>query len=103
MTEVSDWLPIVFLPFAMGVFLLGRDARREVVRRWAESNNLTLVRRLPSWYRLSPFWLSLILGKQRVEYWLVKDAFGMEHRVWLKLGGVFVGSFSDQVIEEWES
>ena len=82
--------------------ILNFQRRRDMVKAWAVSNHVTLVRRLSSWDRPSPF-LPATLGRRRVQYWLVRDAAGMEHRVWLRLGDSLLGTLSDEVAEKWES
>ena len=95
-------LTIAFVPLA--VWLAIRDIRRQrqVVRDWAAANHVTLMRRLPAWYRVSPFLAQAIFGgHQSVEYWLVKDSVGIERRVWLKIGSFFRGT-TREISAEWE-
>ncbi len=96
------WLTIAFLPLAAWLYIRDRRRQRETVEEWAVVNQVTLLHRLPTWYRFSPFVLSILLGSyQRVEYWLVRDEYGMERRVWLKLGNFFLGA-TREITAKWE-
>ena len=101
--DLFDWWPFVIVPLFALLAIRGYRRQRQLVKDWAAANNVTLIRRLPSWYRLSPFPFAAALGKHRIEYWLVRDAVDIEHRVWLKLGDFMFGSLLDQITEEWES
>ncbi len=101
--DLLDWLPWVIVPIFAVLAVRGYLRQNELVKEWAAANNVILVRRLASWYRLSPFPLAAALGKHRIQYWLVRDAVGMEHRVWLKLGDFILGSLVEKVEDQWES
>ena len=96
-----EWLPWILFPLFGFLALRGYRRQRQLVKAWAVSNNVTLIRRLPSWYRLSPF-VFAAFGKHRIEFWLVRDAVGIERRVWLKLGNFMLGSLLAEITEEWE-
>lgn len=96
------WATIAFIPVAVWLFILDRRRQRAVVQEWAWENRVTLVHRLPTWYRLSPFvFTELLGGNQRIEYWIVKDSVGLEYRVWLKIGSYLRGA-TRETEAEWD-
>jgi hypothetical protein len=76
--------------------------KRQFVREWAQRRGYTIVKRLPAWYRLSPFPLAEIASKQSIHHLLIRDKQGVERRCWLRVGDWFVGHLSDEVAVAWE-
>jgi hypothetical protein len=101
--DFGDFLFCLLIAVLAWLTIVGWRRQNRLVREWAVANSVVLLRRLPSWYRLSPFPFAAAFGKHRIQYWLVRDQSGVEQRVWLKLGDFLFGSLIDSIEEEWES
>src|ERR1700752_777426 len=95
---------------ALGAALIGvaflavrrQIRKRQYVREWAARRGYAVVKRLPAWYRVSPFLLAEMGSKQSIHYLLIRDREGVERRCWLRVGDWFVGHLSDEVAVSWE-
>jgi hypothetical protein len=104
MSTDALWILLTIAVAPIMVWFWWRDLRRcrAVVEAWAFESDVILVRRLWTWFRISPFMVvNLLGGNQKIEYWLVRDSAGEEHRVWLKIGDFFLGATA-KIDESWE-
>jgi len=94
--------PVVAVP-VIGTWLFFRRRRRQrLVDEWARANNLRVVRRLWTGWRVGPFPVAA-LGRQAVEHLEVSDQDGRLRRCWLKMGDFVVGLLDDRIEVSWES
>ncbi len=70
-----------------------------MVSRWAAENQVTVVRKHPTWFLVGP-WPLVGGGHQTVRYLTVRDAQGRERDCWLLLGH-FLWGLTDQVEVVW--
>jgi hypothetical protein len=99
------WENVAVAVALIGVAILAvrRQVRkRQCILEWAARRGYTIVRRLPAWYRVSPFPLAEVGSKQSIHYLALLDREGVERRCWLRIGDWVVGHFSDEVVVSWE-
>jgi len=90
---------VLFAAGSLGVLLHNRRADR-LVREWAESRGVAIVRRNRTWSRLGPG--TPLDTNQVLRYLTVRDASGAERKVWLLLGSDDLGLIDNSVDEIWE-
>jgi hypothetical protein len=81
-----------------GAYLADRLCRRHL-ETWAVENGYELVSATRSWLSFRFLWRS---RDQRVYEIVLRDAEGREQVAWARVGGWFVGSWSDQVDVRWD-
>ena len=86
----------------IGLTLWSNQRATAMIDTWAQQNGLRIVQREQRWFRKGPyFWRSS--KYQQVWYVTVIDPHGMQHRVWVRCGGHFLGVWSDKIDVRWES
>ena len=89
---------VVVGTFLVVVWYRGRVDR--LVQEWARSRGVTVIRRNRTWLRVGP--LRPVDTSQTVRYLTVRDASGVERKVWLLLGSWSLGVVDSEVDEVWE-
>ena len=69
--------------------------------RWAEENGYQIVHQEHRLLRRGPYFFRAT-DDQAVYYVVVTDRYGRERRGYVRLGGWFLGLFSDQVDVRWD-
>ena len=100
--DFGDIFVAGFIVFTIVVAIRRLISMKQFVREWAERRGYVIVRKLPTWYRLSPFLLAGPGSKQSFHYLIVRDREGKEHKCWLKVGDWLLGHLSDEVHAVWE-
>jgi hypothetical protein len=86
----------------MVLLLLWRLRRsREVLQRWADREGCTILSSERRFLRRGPFWWRTTDG-QDVFYVTVRDAQGRRHTAYVRVGGWFLGLFSDVATVAWQ-
>jgi hypothetical protein len=96
---------LVFALFAVGVVVASlvwtRQRAEALIERWATANGYHLTHREPRYLRTGPYFWRHSRGQQ-VYYVTIADEHGRPRAAYLRLGGWFLGLFSDQVDVTWE-
>jgi hypothetical protein len=99
----ENTLTVIIVAVIAVVAIRRQFRKRQYVREWAKRRELVILKRLPTWFRVSPFVLTAIMSKQSIHYLLIRDKEGIERRCWLKVGDWFLGHLADDVHVLWES
>jgi hypothetical protein len=93
----------LLIPLVVGLALAGAyygDRKcRQHLESWATENGYVLLSATRSWFSFRFFFRS---DDQRVYEILLRDAAGGERVAWARVGGYFLGSWSDQVDVRWD-
>ncbi|HWP40300.1 MAG TPA: hypothetical protein VNL70_05195 [Tepidisphaeraceae bacterium] len=92
-------IPIAAL--AIGTVAWHFRRSQTLLERWAERNGFRLISHEYRWIRRGPFWWRTGEGQSvyRIE---VIDADGMHRSGYVRVGGWFLGLFSDVASVEWD-
>lgn len=86
----------------MVIIIVWRALRSHgLLARWAEENGYQVLHQEHRLLRRGPYFFRAT-DDQTVYYVVVTDRYGRERRGYVRLGGWFLGLFSDQVDVRWE-
>jgi hypothetical protein len=102
---INSFGPVLFVVFlvVVGVLLTWMRFQRAatMIRDWAAREGLELVDKEYCWFWPGPFLFRKSKG-QMVYRVRVRDADGQEYSGYVRLGGWFLGMWSDEVAVEWD-
>src|SRR5262245_36776457 len=103
--EDSPLLLILLVVVAVGISiaaLVWRYQRADqMIRQWAERNGYELVSAEHCWFWRGPYWFWT--SKSQMVYRItVREQYGGERSAYVRLGGWFLGMWSDEVDVTWD-
>jgi hypothetical protein len=102
MEEIGIGLVVVIMLVFVGLSLWWRFSRStNMVEQWASDNGLELINVERRFMFRGPFWWRTNKG-QEVFRVTVRDGSGQVLHGYVRVGGWFLGLWSDQVTVEWE-
>jgi len=102
MEEIGVGLVVLIILVVAVIGLWWRFSRStNMVEQWAHDNGLTLIEVQRRFLRRGPYWWRTGKG-QEVFRVTVRDGSGQVLHGYVRVGGWFLGLWSDQVTVEWE-
>ncbi len=102
MEEIGAGLVVLIILVVAVIGLWWRFSRStNMVEQWAHDNGLTLIEVQRRFLRRGPYWWRTGKG-QEVFRVTVRDGSGQVLHGYVRVGGWFLGLWSDQVTVEWE-
>ena len=89
---------VAAVAIAAWVWHLGRS--RSLLEQWADAGGYRILASERRFLRRGPFFFTTAKG-QEVFYVTVEDGSGRVRHAYVKVGGFFLGQFSDKVRVEW--
>lgn len=102
MDAVVPFLGVVFvLIFAFASIAFHFSRSTSLLDGWAEREGVRILAREKCWFFKGPFFWTTSKG-QDVYYVTVEDRSGRTRTAYVRVGGMFLGMFSDNVEVRWE-
>ncbi len=99
--DPSLFLIIVVIVVFVGLVLAWRSGRsKEILQKWADDNDYTLVSSRPCYLFKGPFFF--VSDAQTVYFVTVRDAEGQNRSGWVRCGGFFFGLASNAAEVKWQ-
>ena len=78
-----------------------RNSGLKVMENWAKNKGYEILSSEFRWVKTGPYFLSGTSTHQRIFYVTLVDADGNQKNAWVRVGGFFLGLFSDEIDVKW--